>query len=167
MFMTKSKICRQFLCAGVGVGMIVAATSGAHAQSGPFSGFAGNWSGDGTVALSDGSKERIKCRAVYKVDHSGKQLEQSLRCASDSYKIDLSSNVASVGNNAVNGTWSEANRNINGNLQGKVSAGRIDIFVEAAGFAATLLMTTRGGKQTVSINSKGEIRDVSINLSKT
>ena len=36
-----------------------------HAQSGPFAGMAGSWSGGGTVTLDDGSTERIRCRATY------------------------------------------------------------------------------------------------------
>lgn len=135
-----------------------------YAQSGPFAGFAGSWSGNGTVLLSDGSKERIRCRASYRIDGTGNGLAQSLRCASDSYKFDLSSNVTSRGDENVTGTWSESNRNINGNLQGKARGGHIDVFVEAAGFAATLQLTTRGNKQSVSISSKGDIRDVSISM---
>ena len=64
----------------------------------------------------------------------------------------------------VSGSWSEASRRIFGNLQGSVDAGQIDVFVEAAGFAANLTLTTRGNKQLVSITSKGEIRDVTINM---
>src|SRR6266404_841839 len=36
--------------------------SASYAQSGPFAGMAGNWSGGGTVTLDDGSTERIRCR---------------------------------------------------------------------------------------------------------
>lgn len=39
--------------------------SASYAQSGPFAGMAGNWSGGGTVSLDDGSTERIRCRAAY------------------------------------------------------------------------------------------------------
>jgi hypothetical protein len=161
-----SKIFGQTVkAAGVGVMLMLSATAG-HAQSGPFAGFDGAWSGTGTVSLSDGSNERIRCRATYKVDDTGKALTQSLRCASDSYKFDLSSNVSSQGN-SVSGTWSEASRNVFGNLQGRVGDGQIDVFVEAAGFAANLTVTTRGNKQTVSISSKGEIRGVSITMVRT
>src|SRR5882757_1723909 len=41
--------------------------SASHAQSGPFSGMAGVWSGGGTITLDDGSTERIRCRATYAV----------------------------------------------------------------------------------------------------
>ena len=151
--------------AGIIAALAMLATS-AQAQSGPFAGFAGSWSGNGTVVLSDGTKERIRCRASYKIDGGGSDLIQSLRCASDSYKFDLSSNVSSKGDENVTGTWSETSRNINGNLQGKARGGHINVFVEAAGFAASLELTTRGNKQSVSIRSKGEIRDVSISMIK-
>jgi hypothetical protein len=148
--------------AGVGAALMLSVSVG-NAQSSPFAGFGGSWSGTGTVSLSDGTTERIRCKASYKVDGGGSGLQQTLRCASDSYKFDLSSNVTSQGN-SISGTWSEASRNINGNLQGKAGGGQIDVFVEAAGFAATLNLTTRGNKQSVSISSKGEIRGVSISM---
>jgi hypothetical protein len=148
--------------AGIGAALMLS-VSASNAQSGPFAGFDGLWSGTGTVSLSDGTTERIRCRASYKVDGSGRALQQTLRCASDSYKFDLSSNVTTQGDRII-GTWSEASRNINGNLQGTAGGGRIEVFVEAAGFAATLNLTTRGNKQSVSIDSKGEIRGVSINM---
>src|ERR1700738_2432690 len=45
------------------VTLFVASGSASYAQSGPFAGMAGNWSGGGTVTLDDGSTERIRCRA--------------------------------------------------------------------------------------------------------
>lgn len=133
------------------------------AQAGPFDGLRGSWAGEGTITLSDGSTERIRCRASYAVANSGSELRQSLRCASDSYRFDLSSNVVSAGGD-VSGTWNESTRNVNGNLQGHASRNRIAIYVEAAGFAANLALTTNGNRQSVSISSKGDIRNVSINM---
>lgn len=150
---------------GAGIGaMLMLSVSAGQAQSGPFAGFDGSWNGSGTVTLSDGSSERIRCRATYRIN-GGNALSQTLRCASDSYKFDLSSNVTSQGDN-VSGNWSEASRGINGNLNGRAGGGQIDVFVEAAGFAASITLTTRGNRQSVSINSKGEIRDVRINMVK-
>ena len=140
--------------------------SASHAQSGPFVGFDGTWSGNGTVALSDGTTERIRCKADYKVNGNGLGLKQSLRCASDSYKFDLSSDVTSQGDR-ISGNWSEASRNVFGNLQGTAGGGQIDVFVEAAGFAASLTLRTSGNRQTVQISSKGEIRGVNITMVKS
>jgi hypothetical protein len=92
-------------------------------------------------------------------------LKQTLRCASDSYKFDLSSDVISNGDR-ITGYWSEASRNVNGSLQGTAGGGVIQVFVEAAGFAANLTLRAAGNKQTVQINSKGEIRGVNITMVK-
>jgi len=149
---------------GIGAALMLSVSAG-HAQSAPFAGFDGNWSGNGTVALSDGSVERIRCRADYKVGGNGLALKQHLNCASDSYKFELSSDVTSNGDR-ISGNWSEKSRNIFGNLQGTAGGGQIDVFVEAAGFAANLTLRTTGNKQTVQISSKGEIRGVTITMSK-
>jgi hypothetical protein len=151
--------------AGIGA-VLMLSVSASYAQSGPFAGFDGAWSGTGTVSLADGTNEHIHCKADYKVNSSGLGLKQNLHCASDSYKFDLSSDVTSQGNQ-ISGNWSEASRNIFGNLQGTAGGGQIDVFVQANGFAATLNLRTNGTKQVVQISSKGEIRGVNITLTKT
>ena len=78
--------------AGVGAALMLSVPV-SYAQSGPFSGFDGSWSGYGTVAFSDGRSERIRCKASYKINSTGLALKQTLRCASDSYKFDLSTDV--------------------------------------------------------------------------
>jgi hypothetical protein len=150
--------------AGVGAALLLSVSLG-HAQSGPFAGFDGAWSGSGTVSLSDGTTEHIRCKADYKVNGTGLGLKQSLHCASDSYKFDLTSDVTSQGDR-ISGNWSEASRNIFGNLQGTAGGGQIEVFVEANGFAANLTLKTNGNKQTVQISSKGEIRGVNITMVK-
>jgi hypothetical protein len=149
--------------AGVGAALLLS-VSASHAQSGPFAGFDGAWSGTGTVSLADGTNEHLRCKADYKV--TGLALKQNLHCASDSYKFDLSSDVKSEGDR-ISGSWSEASRNIYGNLSGTAGGGQIDVFVEAAGFAANLTLRTNGTKQVVQISSKGEIRGVNITMTKS
>ena len=150
--------------AAVAAALGLSASAG-YAQSRPFAGFDGAWSGNGTVSLSDGSTERIRCRADYKINGTGLGLKQTLRCASDSYKFDLSSDVTSQGDR-ISGNWNEATRNIFGNLQGTAGGGKIDVLVEAPGFTANLMMRTNGNRQTVQISSKGDIRGVSITMVK-
>jgi hypothetical protein len=161
-----SRLFGQTIMAAAVCAALMFSTSASHAQSRPFAGFDGAWSGAGTVSLSDGSTERIRCRADYKVDGTGQGLKQNLRCASDSYKFDLNSEVTSQGDR-VSGNWSEATRNVFGSLQGTAGGGRIDVFVEAVGFSANLTLRTNGNKQTVQISSKGDIRGVTITMVKT
>src|SRR5450755_3564653 len=126
------------------IALLAASASGtaSYAQSGPFTGMAGSWSGGGTVTLDDGSTERIRCRATYAVGAGGSGLNQSLTCASDSYKFDLSSNVIAQGS-ALSGTWSESSRGVNGSIEGRAANGHFQVVASAPGFTANLTLTTQ------------------------
>jgi hypothetical protein len=151
---------------GAVIAALILSTSAGHAQSSPFAGFHGTWSGNGVVSLSDGSTERLRCRADYTIDDTGLGLKQTLRCASDSYKFNLSSTVTSNGER-ISGEWKETNRNIIGSIQGTAGGGKIDVLVDAPGFSASLSLRATGNKQTVQISSKGDIRGVSITMVKS
>jgi hypothetical protein len=152
------------------IATVVAATSwcdSGHAQAGgPFAGMAGVWSGGGTVTLDDGSTERIRCRATYAVGAAGNGLQQTLTCASDSYKFNLSSNVEARGA-AISGTWNEASRNINGAIEGRAGGGVIQVVANAPGFSANISLTTRGNKQSVVIRAESQFKAASISLSRS
>jgi hypothetical protein len=135
----------------------------ALAQSPPFAGLAGSWTGSGSISLSDGSKERLRCRATYQVSAGDARLQQSLRCASDSYRFDLNSDIASE-RGGISGTWSEASRGISGSLSGRAGSGSISAVVDAPGFSANLSVATRGNRQSFSIVSQGDIRRVAITM---
>jgi hypothetical protein len=138
----------------------------ARAQSAPFAGMAGVWSGAGSITLEDGSNERIRCRATYAVSGDGNGLNQSLRCASDSYKFELSSDITAR-NGALSGTWNESSRNVGGRLEGRAGAGQFNVVVSAPAFTANVSLTTRGNKQTVTISSQSQIRNATISLSRS
>jgi len=143
------------------------APSLAAAQSAPFAGIAGVWAGTGAISLAGGSQERIKCRATYAVGDNGSGLQQTLRCASDSYKFELSSNVRSDGGR-ISGTWSEATRGVSGEVQGRAQGGLFQVVVSSPAFTADLVLTTRGNSQTVKITSQGtEFSGVTITLSRS
>lgn len=138
-----------------------------HAQSGgAFAGMAGVWSGGGTVTLDDGSTERIRCRATYAVGEGGNGLQQTLTCASDSYKFNLSSNVQARGS-AISGTWSEASRNINGSIEGRSGPGVVQVVATAPGFSANISLTTRGNRQSVIIRAESQFKGASISLTRS
>jgi hypothetical protein len=139
--------------------------SASHAQTGPFAGMAGNWSGAGTVTLDDGSTERIRCRASYAVGAGGNGLQQTLTCASDSYKFNLGTNITAQGT-AISGTWTETSRNINGNLEGRSSGGNFQVVATAPAFSANITLTTRGNKQSVVIRAESQFKGATISLSR-
>ncbi len=145
---------------------LIGATSASAA--GPFSGLEGYWSGEGTISVANGSSERIRCKATYAVDASGSALNQSLRCASDSYHLEIASNVVRSGG-TVTGSWSEATRSATGNISGRINGGQISATIVGTGFTAGLALSTRGKTQSVTIRPQGgtDIRDVSITMRKS
>ena len=78
--------------------------------AGPFADLSGDWSGSGHITMSDGKRERLRCRASYSVTAEGEAVDIAIRCASDSYKFDLSGYLRNS-NGAVSGQWSETNFN--------------------------------------------------------
>jgi hypothetical protein len=157
----RSAILTAVMCAGP-----LLFSPASHAQSGPFAGMAGVWSGGGTVTLDDGSSERIRCRATYAVGAGGNGLNQTLTCASDSYRFNLSTNVLARGG-SLSGTWSETSRNVNGTLEGRGGNGNFQVVASAPGFNADISLRTSGNKQSVVIRSDSQFRSASISLSRS
>src|SRR3984893_10182810 len=136
-------------------------------SEGPFLGLSGHWSGAGTVTMANAATERLRCKAAYVVNATGKALQQTLRCASDSYRLEINSNVISEGG-SLSGSWAEATRGVSGNISGRASGAEIVANVAGAGFAAPLAVRIQGWKQASSIRPQGdtEVSAVSIALRK-
>ena len=157
---------RRLLGSAVVAASMMLLASPGQAQTGPFANMAGAWTGTGQILIADGASERIRCRATYTVEGTGSALNQVLRCASDSYRFDLTTNVTASGN-TLSGIWSETSRNVNGTLGGKINGGDINALVEANGFAASFSMKTSGNKQTIAIRSQNtDLRGVDITLTR-
>ena len=130
----------------------------------PFANFHGNWTGNGTITLTSGATERIRCRAKYKVENSDRNMQQELRCASDSYKFEVNSTI-DYNAGSVYGTWMEITRNVSGAVNGTAAGNHIEARVAGGPFSAALTLTTTGNAQAVTIRPTGtDVTIVSINL---
>jgi hypothetical protein len=154
---------RRLTFAAVAFFMTGFAASTSYAQSSAFAGMAGTWSGGGTVSLDDGSSERIRCRATYKV--SGASMDMSLTCASDAYKFNLLAAVVAQGGE-VTGNWSETSRNVGGSIQGRGASGSFQVIAQAAGFNSSISLKTTGNKQAIAMKADSQFRAANISLSK-
>jgi hypothetical protein len=136
-------------------------------SQGPFLGLSGHWSGAGTVTMANGAIERVRCKASYAVNATGKAVQQTLRCASDSYRVEITSTVVSEGG-SLSGSWAEATRGAAGKISGHASGAEIVANVAGAGFTARLDVRTQGERQSVTIRPHGdtEVSAVSIALRK-
>lgn len=137
----------------------------ATAQAGPalFARMAGGWSGGGRIMFSDGRDERIRCRADF-TDQAGEALEQRLRCASDNYNFDIGSTVAARGDH-ISGDWTEATRNVAGQIEGRVFGNHIEAHVQAAAFQANLALSVSGNALRVTLAPQGnDVREIEVTL---
>jgi hypothetical protein len=145
----------------------VLATAAAKAASANFAPLLGAWKGRGEVRLEGGTTEAISCNAYYTAKDGGNGLGLAIRCASQSYKIELRSSLTSQGNQ-VSGSWEERNFNAVGNVTGRATPGNISLQIDGGGLAGSMSIATEGANQTVSISTSGtQLRGVSIKLSKT
>src|SRR6202048_2438075 len=119
-----SASCLKTAVLASGLLLISAQAQAEPGSAGPFLGLSGHWSGAGTVTMANGATERIRCKAAYAVNATGKAVQQTLRCASDSYRVEISSNVISEGG-SLSGSWAEATRGVAGKIFGRGRGGGV------------------------------------------
>ena len=152
---------------GAIAGAALAALTLPASAAGPFSSFAGNWSGNGMVSTTKGSKERLRCKAHYDVGGGGSAMTQNLTCASDSYKFNVVSDVHSEGGQ-ISGSWAETSRNAKGSISGSITPTQVSAYVSGVGFTARIGIAARGGRQSITISPTGtDIANVSVTMSKS
>jgi hypothetical protein len=155
---------RNFAALAISASILGFVPQGAKSADGPLAHFAGNWSGNGKITVKDGTSERIRCRSHNTA--SGNALALSMRCASDSYKFDLGSDIAAEGAN-ISGSWNETSRGVIGSLSGKISGSNITATATSVSVTAALLIRTSGNALSVSIRSPGsEISEVSVTMAR-
>src|SRR5262245_47443665 len=151
------------LVAGISLLSVVLAS---QANAGPFTSMSGQWSGTGTLTMSNGTEDRLRCLASYMVGQGGTSARLNIRCASDTYKFDLVSSVVDNGGN-ISGQWSEASRNARGTITGRSSGDRIEVVARSDVFTAALSLNTNRSRQSVTIPPQGtDVTKVSLTLSK-
>lgn len=134
---------------------LVSSFAACWAQEAPFLGMEGSWSGGGTIILSAGNTERIRCRGNYGVDQYGTRLVQDVRCASDSYRFDFRVEAIAK-NDEISGTWIEKDRQLSGTLNGLVLSGYFNMVIGAPTFSANLAAKVKSGRQKIWIGSTNE-----------
>jgi hypothetical protein len=67
----------------------------------------------------------------------------------------------------ISGSWSEASRNASGTISGRAAGDHVEAAARGENFSASLSLTTRGPRQTVSIRPQGtNIAAVSLALNR-
>jgi hypothetical protein len=113
---------------------------------------AGTWLGGGTIDLTGEIHERLRCRATYNYGQSS-NLALAIRCASDNYKFELTSNVVER-HGQLSGRWSEATYNVTGSINGHIVGNKVSAVAQSDGLNADISVVTNGNRQSVTITPK-------------
>lgn len=129
-----------------------------------FGDVAGSWSGTGSMKPKDGPRERVRCKVNYTVKSTGQSVKLDLRCASDAYKMVLTSNIDQNGT-ALSGNWFESEYRQGGKISGQNANGVIEAKIEGDTITALLTVHTKSNRQQFVMESPGAwISYVSIEL---
>ena len=125
----------------------------------------GDWQGRGTVKLANGGEEPVRCRVSY-AQVRGNVVDQSLRCASISYRIDAVSRVQTSGRR-LTGTWEEKRFETSGDLSGALRDDGFTMRLVGTAFTAGMNVEVDSCTQVMDINVNGiDIRQISMKLRK-
>jgi len=133
---------------------IMCSLAGPAAADNPFPSLAGSWRGPGTVKLTGGQTESIKCKAYYTNKSGGSVLGLAILCGSASVKIDMRANLEYSGGK-VTGTWEERQFNAAGTVSGSASSNKITLAITGGGLTGSLSVSLASGSHSVSISTQG------------
>jgi hypothetical protein len=158
---TTARLRSLFAAAILGAGLFAVSPSVASAQT-SFKGLAGSWSGSGTVVLKNGSTERVRCRGS--ASGGGASLNQSIRCASTSYRFVFNSSLRSAGR-SVQGSVTESRSGFFGAVSGSANRNGFRLRIRGQNVPATGSIVASGRNQTINLSVQGrDVRRVSISL---
>ena len=136
------------------------------ARAGSIDEMTGYWTGSGSVVLSNGNTERVKCAVTYKISEGGTQIKQSMRCASADYNINASADL-NVKGQSVTGSWEEKTYSAVGEVSGRYTGSNFVLSIKGASFTASMNLTVSDCKQSISISPQGlDVARISIGLAK-
>jgi hypothetical protein len=130
--------------------VLLGAVQRVAADESPFKDLPGRWVGEGRLGLKDGKTESVKCRATYFLTEGADELQQNIRCASASGKIEVKSAVAHKAGQ-LSGSWNELIYNLGGELSGEVTPRGFRISVRGSGLTANMEVILYEGRQIVEI----------------
>jgi hypothetical protein len=146
------------------VAILLLAASASAAS--PIDDMAGYWSGAGSVLLSNGKTEKVKCSVVYKIADGGTQIKQSMRCASADYSINAAADLKVKGAQ-VTGSWEERTYSAAGEVSGKYTGTAFTLAIKGGTFSASMNVSLSNCKQQINIAPQGiDVNRISIGLAK-
>lgn len=153
---------RKLLCAAAAALGVFVMARGVSAD--PIEELAGFWSGGGSVLLTNGKTERVKCQVFYKTGEGS--IRQTMRCASADYSINSLAELRVKGGQ-VNGNWEEKTYAAKGAVSGRYGGEGFTLTIQGGNFSAAMNVALSNCKQSINISPQGlEVSKVAIALAK-
>ena len=127
---------RSFLAAAVMFAAGIGFSAGLSAQQAPS--IAGTWSGGGTVTLSSGNIEKVRCRASF--SPSGNGASMSALCANATTKVTQTAELTRVSPTRYVGEFHNPEFNISGSIRVSLSGNSLTALMAGAGGSASFTM---------------------------
>jgi hypothetical protein len=136
------------------------------ADDAPFAPLIGWWKGEGRLGFQEGQTENVSCRATYGNGDSANTLEQNIRCASSSGKVEIESTIINDGGK-LSGTWTERIYNLAGDLSGAITERGYRVSVAGSELSAEMEIIAKNGMQVIEIKFNGNaLRGLTLVLKK-
>lgn len=133
--------------------------------SGAFRELDGVWRGAGRILLANGTSQRIRCNAYYRVLDGGAELGLAIRCAATDNRIELRASV-SDSHGRLSGSWEERTFNATGQISGRAQPGNMNFSIDGA-VSGSMRISYSGRRQTVDISTGTEgLKGISIQLTR-
>lgn len=128
--------------------------------------FPGRWIGQGELTFRGGIRNTVNCRITY-FNRQPKQLRQSIRCKSDSFNLEIKTNIVDFPRGEITGEWKDRVYNMGGKIRGRIVGKEIQARVEGDSMTAVLNVVIDGNRQTIELKPRNSmLRSMRISLAR-
>lgn len=140
----------------------------AAAQVDPLASLAGRWVGDAVMTPVSGPVSNFKCIVTYLPSKNGPGMQQNLRCDNGAdFKLHAATDLV-VSGEKVTGRWQDKINEIEGAVNGSVTADGFNVMLTGRFFEARMAVAGQGCDQSVKVMpAKSEVfRELAATLKK-
>jgi len=116
----------------------------------PIMALAGRWAGSATLVPDSGPNQAYSCVVTYFPADNGARLTQNLRCKSENYQFDGTTQLQIAGSK-ITGRWQDKINNLDGVVNGTVKPDGFDILLSGDFFDAKMTIASTSCQQTFAI----------------
>jgi hypothetical protein len=128
--------------------------------------FPGRWIGKGELTFRGGIRNVVNCRITY-FNRNPEKLQQSIRCKSDSFNLEIKTDIVDFPRGEITGEWKDRVYNMGGKIRGRIVGNEIKALVRSDSMTAVLNVLIDGDRQTIELKPQNSmLRSMRISLAR-